>query len=94
MTMAPPFGIIMDKENKKVKLKQILIDRVEQLIASKTSLEAALAETKHDRDKYHRWYHEEIQLTAKLREEIKLLKSNGFISTASLVREKVDAANK
>ena len=71
--MSLPFGIIMDKETDKIKLKHILIDRVEQLIASKTSLEAALAETKHDFDKYYRWYHDETALTTKLRKQVKLL---------------------
>ena len=63
----------MEKETNKTKLKHILCDRVEQLVASKTLLEATLAESKGDSDKYHRWYHDETALTAKLRKQVKLL---------------------
>ena len=71
--MPLPFGIIMEKETNKTKLKHILCDRVEQLVASKTSLESALAKSKDEREKYSRWYHDETELTTKLRKQVKLL---------------------
>ena len=61
------------KENNKTRLKHILCDRIEQLVASKTSLEVALAKVSAEKEKYSRWYHEETELTTKLRKQVKLL---------------------
>jgi len=60
-------------ENAKVKLKRILVDRLEQLVMKTQELEYTLTKANEERDKYSRWYHEETEVTTRLRKQVKLL---------------------